>query len=63
MIADVNPVSTVSAAVRELCGNPSAPTNGLWTLEHPVTASVVSVVVLLVVFVPLTTARYASYQR
>jgi len=63
MVADVNPVSAVSAAVRELCGNPTAPSNGVWTLEHPVAGSLLWAGVLLAVFVPLTTARYASRRR
>jgi ABC-2 type transport system permease protein len=63
VLADVNPVSTVSAAVRALCGNPSAPAGGLWLLEHPVTASLLWSGVLLAVFVPLTTHRYAARGR
>jgi hypothetical protein len=35
----------------------------MWQLEHPVTASCVWCVVLLVVFVPLATARYARIAR
>ncbi len=58
-IADWNPVSAVTAAVRELCGNPTAPTNGAWPLEHPVLASLLWTTLLLVVFVALCTARYA----
>ena len=58
-IADWNPVSAVAAAVRELCGNPTAPTNGAWPLEHPVVASLGWTALLLLVFVPLCTARYA----
>jgi len=62
-IADWNPVSAVSAAVRELFGNPSAPTNGSWPLEHAVTASLIWVAVILAIFVPLCTARYARTGR
>jgi ABC-2 type transport system permease protein len=62
-IADLNPVSAVAAAVRELCGNPTSPANGAWQLEHPVTASVVWCCALLAVFVPLTTVRYARIAR
>jgi ABC-2 type transport system permease protein len=61
-IADLNPVSTVSAAVRELCGNPTAPANGVWTLEHPVAGSLLWAGVLLAIFVPLTTVRYAAHR-
>ena len=58
-IADWNPVSAVAAAVRALCGNPTAPTNGTWPLEDPVVASLGWTALLLLVFVPLCTARYA----
>ena len=59
VIADWNPVSALAAAMRDLFGNPSAPTNGTWQLEHPVVASLGWLVILLVVFVPLCAARYA----
>jgi ABC-2 type transport system permease protein len=57
-IADWNPVSAVAAALRALFGNPAAPANGSWPLEHPVLASVGWFAVLLAVFVPLCAARY-----
>ena len=59
VIADWNPVSALAAAMRDLFGNPAAPTNGTWQLEHPVVASLGWLVILLVVFVPLCAARYA----
>jgi len=34
-IADWNPVSALAAATRQLPGNPVAPANGAWPLEHP----------------------------
>jgi ABC-2 type transport system permease protein len=58
-IADWNPISAVAAATRQLFGNPTAPANGAWPLEHPVTAALGWIALLLVVFVPLCTARYA----
>jgi ABC-2 type transport system permease protein len=58
-IADWNPVSALAAAVRQLFGNPAGPANGAWPLEHPVTASLAWTALLLAVFVPLCTARYA----
>jgi ABC-2 type transport system permease protein len=57
-IADWNPVSALAAASRQLFGNPEAP-GGAWPLEHPVTASLAWTALLLAVFVPLATARYA----
>jgi ABC-2 type transport system permease protein len=58
-IADWNPVSALAAALRDLFGNPAAPANGTWPLEHPVLASLGWVVLLLAIFVPLCAARYA----
>jgi ABC-2 type transport system permease protein len=58
-IADWNPVSAIAAAMRELFGNPTAPANGAWPLLHPVLASVGWLALLLVIFVPLCSARYA----
>jgi ABC-2 type transport system permease protein len=58
-IADWNPVSALAAALRQLFGNPTAPANGTWPLEHPVVASLGWLVLLLAIFVPLCSARYA----
>ncbi|GAB3242539.1 ABC transporter permease [Kineosporia babensis] len=62
-IAAWNPLSSVAAALRELFGNPSAPTGGAWPLENPVTASLIWTLGLLAVFVPLCTLRYARAGR
>jgi ABC-2 type transport system permease protein len=58
-IADWNPVSALAAAIRDLLGNPGAPANGTWQLEHPVPATLAWTVLLLAVFVPLCTRRFA----
>jgi ABC-2 type transport system permease protein len=58
-ISDWNPVSAVAAATRQQFGNPTTPANGAWPLEHPVTAALCWTALLLVVFVPLCTSRYA----
>jgi ABC-2 type transport system permease protein len=57
-IADWNPISALAAATRQLLGNPVAPA-AAWPLEHPITASLAWTALLLAVFVPLATARYA----
>ena len=59
VIADWNPVSALATAARHLLGSPVAPANGAWPLLHPVTASLAWTALLLVIFVPLATARYA----
>ena len=58
-IADWNPVSALAAAARHLLGSPVAPANGAWPLLHPEIASLAWTAALLVIFVPLATARYA----
>jgi len=61
-IADWNPISALATATRQLLGNPVAPASGAWPLEHPITASLAWMALLLAVFVPLATARYARPQ-
>lgn len=53
-IADWNPVSTLTAACRQLFANPnpSAAVHA-WPMQHPVLASLIWCVVLLAVFAPL----------
>lgn len=58
-IADWNPVSALTAAIRDLSGSPGAPTNGTWQLEHPVPATLAWTALLLAIFVPLCTRRFA----
>ena len=58
-IADWNPISALAAAARQLSGSPGAPADGAWPLIHPVAASLAWTALLLAVFVPLCTARYA----
>ncbi|SHM56161.1 ABC transporter permease [Cryptosporangium aurantiacum] len=58
-IAEWNPVSALGQAVRELCGNPTAPDAGAWPLAHPITATLLYAAVILAIFVPATTRRFA----
>jgi ABC transporter DrrB family efflux protein len=53
-IADWNPVSAVTAALRDLFGNPN-PSADLhaWPMQHPVLASLAWSVALLLIFAPL----------
>ncbi|MBE1532642.1 ABC transporter permease [Actinomadura algeriensis] len=54
-LADWNPVSALTAANRELFGNPGAPSGDVaWPLAHPVAAVLLWSAALLVVFVPLS---------
>ncbi|WP_242910498.1 ABC transporter permease [Actinomadura terrae] len=63
-IADWNPVSALTAACRQLFGNPGAPAGDLpWPLAHPVAASVLWSVALLAVFMPLSVRTYRRRGR
>ncbi len=58
-IADWNPVSAVTAAARNLWGNPNpSATIQAWPMQHPVAASLLWSVALLVIFAPLATFLY-----
>jgi ABC transporter DrrB family efflux protein len=53
-IADWNPVSAVTAALRELFGNPNPSADlSAWPMQHPVLASLAWSAALLAIFAPL----------
>nr|WP_062339170.1 ABC transporter permease [Herbidospora sakaeratensis] len=55
LLADWNPVSALTAAARELFGNPGAPgPDAAWPLAHPVAAVLLWSAALLAIFVPLS---------
>lgn len=63
-ISDWNPVSAAVAALRSMFGNPGVPTaNVALPLRHPVAATLLWSVALLVIFVPLATRRYRTLNR
>lgn len=58
-VASLNPVSVQVAAVRELWGNPVAPSpKDVWPMEHPVAAAFLYVALLLVAAVPAAVCRF-----
>lgn len=58
-IADWNPVSAVTAAARHLWGNPNpSAIIQAWPMQHPVAASLLWSVALLLIFAPLATFLY-----
>ena len=60
-IADWNPVSAVTAACRQLFGNPSAATaHAAWPLQHPVAATLAWSAVLLAAFATLSVRRFVA---
>ncbi|MFB7180846.1 ABC transporter permease [Streptomyces sp. NPDC056257] len=60
-VAEWNPISAVATAVRELCGNAGAeaPAGAAWPAAHPVAGALLWSVLLLALFVPLATRRFA----
>jgi ABC-2 type transport system permease protein len=60
-IADWNPVSTVTAAARNLLGNPNPSAHiQVWPMEHPVLASLIWSVALIAVFAPVAARIYRT---
>ncbi|WP_432925014.1 ABC transporter permease [Microbispora sp. CA-135349] len=60
VVAEWNPVSTITQAARELFGNTSTAmkTSDAWPLQHAIPASLLWITVILVVFIPLATRLY-----
>ncbi len=60
VVAEWNPVSTITQAVRDLFGNTSTAmkTSAAWPLQHAIPASLLWIAVILVVFIPLATRLY-----
>ncbi|NKZ08456.1 ABC transporter permease [Actinomadura latina] len=66
VIADWNPASALTAACRDLFGNPGASAAGAdpaWPIAHPVTATLGWALLLLAVFVPLSVRTYRRRGR
>jgi ABC transporter DrrB family efflux protein len=60
VVAEWNPVSSVTQAARELFGNVAAgaPVPDAWSLQHPVVYTLLWVVLILAVFIPLSLRQY-----
>jgi ABC-2 type transport system permease protein len=60
-IAEWSPISAITAAGRDLFGNPGAPTaSSAWPLQHAVIVSIAWSVGLAVIFLPLGVRRYLA---
>ncbi|MBM7171883.1 ABC transporter permease [Streptomyces sp. G44] len=59
-VADWNPFSATVQACRELFGNPGVSTSTAWPMEHPVWASVIYSVLIILVFRILAVRKYRS---
>ncbi|MER6490278.1 ABC transporter permease [Streptomyces griseorubiginosus] len=57
-LAEWNPISAVTTALRDLFGNAPVPEGGAWPVAHPIAGSVLWCAVLLAVFAPLAVRRY-----
>jgi ABC-2 type transport system permease protein len=59
-VANWNPVSSVTQAARELFGNtaPNAVVPGYWSLRHPVIYTLLWILLLLLIFIPLSVRQY-----
>ncbi|MDG4865313.1 ABC transporter permease [Streptomyces sp. T-3] len=62
-VAEWNPISAVTTAVRDLFGNAPVPEGAAWPVAHPVAGSLLWCAVLISVFLPLAVRRYANSGR
>jgi len=62
-IAEWNPISTVTGAMRDLFGNAPVPADGAWPVTHPIAGSLAWCALLIAVFLPLAVRRYADGGR
>ncbi len=62
-VAEWNPFSALTAATRDLFGNPNPGPAASFPADHPVLLSLVWTVVLLAVFAPLAVRRYRAIDR
>jgi ABC-2 type transport system permease protein len=61
--AEWNPVSTLTAALRDLFGNPSPPGGDRFPSEHPVLMTVLWAAAIVAVFAPLAVRRYRDISK
>ena len=62
-VAEWNPTSTLTAALRQLWGNPNPYTSTGFPSQHPVLVTLIWVVLIVAVFAPLGIRRYQSMSR
>ncbi|GKQ36316.1 ABC transporter permease [Streptomyces sp. A012304] len=58
-LAEWNPISAVTTALRDLFGNAPVPEGAAWPVAHPVAGSLAWCALLIAVFAPLAVNRYA----
>jgi ABC-2 type transport system permease protein len=62
-VAEWNPASALTAATRQLWGNPNPYAAAGFPAEHPILLTLIWVVALTAIFAPLGVARYRSLSR
>jgi ABC transporter DrrB family efflux protein len=62
-IAELNPLTSLATAMRQLFHSPVGPLPDVFTLQHPVITSLIWAVVLMAIFVPLSIRRYQRMGR
>jgi ABC-2 type transport system permease protein len=62
-LAEINPLTAVATALRELFHNPTGPLPDVWTLRHPVITALLWALGLMAIFVPLAVRRYQRMGR
>ncbi|MGW5660512.1 ABC transporter permease [Streptomyces sp. NPDC003758] len=58
-LAEWNPISAVTTALRDLFGNAPVPRGAAWPVAHPVAGALAWCAVLIALFAPLAVRRYA----
>jgi len=61
--AEWNPSSTLTAALREMWGNPNPDTTGSLATTGPLLVTIAWVLVIIAIFAPLGVRRYRSMSR
>jgi ABC-2 type transport system permease protein len=56
-IAELNPLTALATALRDLFGSPTGPLPDVFTLQHPVITSLLWAALLVAIFVPLSIRR------
>ncbi|MGI8653467.1 MAG: ABC transporter permease [Geodermatophilaceae bacterium] len=62
-VADWNPVSAITAALRELWGNPNPFATNSFPSEHPIILTLILTALFIAVFAPLGVRRYRATSR
>jgi hypothetical protein len=62
-VAEWNPVSTLTASIRELWGNPNPYSSNNFPSEHPVLMTVIWVAIMIAVFAPLGVRKFRTISR